>query len=100
MTLYLSEFLAREGMGFGDCGPLAPPLPVAVSFIWMFYGCSGASLVLGEGKGHFITSLERVLDLQFAFKLNPWPSFSLCSVFRVRCCSQNQRLPLISSSGG
>lgn len=56
--VYLSEFLAREGMGFSDCGPLAASLLVAGSFIWMLHGCSGASLVLGGGKGHFVTSLE------------------------------------------
>lgn len=56
--VYLSEILAREGMGFSDCGPLAASLPVAVSFVGLLCGCSGASLVLRGGKGHFVKSLE------------------------------------------
>lgn len=56
--VYLSEFLAKEGMGFSDRGPLAASLPVTGSYIWMLHGCSGASLVLGGGKRQFNTSLE------------------------------------------
>lgn len=56
--VYLTEFLAREGLGFSDCGALAAALPVTGSFIQLLRGCSGASLVLRGGKGHFVTSLE------------------------------------------
>lgn len=50
-SVYSSRFLAREEMGFSDCGPLAASLPVSGSFIWMLHSCSGASSVLHGGKG-------------------------------------------------
>lgn len=56
--MYLTEFLAREGLGFSDRGALAAALPVTGSFVQMLHGCSGASLVLRGGKGHFVTSWE------------------------------------------
>lgn len=49
---YSPEFLARKG--FSDRGLLAALLPGAGSFTQTLPGCSGASLVGQEGRGHFI----------------------------------------------